>query len=89
MIRNWFEVLHEGQKQGWLSYKNLASCIPEKTSTLEVRDAINIAKSLGIEMVSNVEGLPVAKNIQQMCEHQAMEDRLAVLDSDEEEEENE
>ena len=45
MNRNWWEVLHEGSKQGWLSYKNLASCIPEKTPTLEIRDAINIAKS--------------------------------------------
>ena len=89
MNRNWFEVLEQGRKQKYLSYKDLASCIPERTETLFVRDAINIAKSLGIEMVSNVESLEISKNIEEMCEHQMMEDRLAVLDSDEEEEENE
>ena len=56
MNRLWFHVLHEGQKQGWMTYADLASCIPEKTKTLELIDAINIAKELGIKMMSNVEG---------------------------------
>jgi len=40
-------------------------------------------------MVSNVEGKPIATNIQEMCEQQDLEDQLAELDSDTEEEEDE
>ena len=32
--------------------------------------------------MSNVEGLPVAQNIQEMCEKQDIEDRMASLDPD-------
>ena len=81
-MKNWFEVLHIGEKQGWLTYNDLASCVPEGTSTVCVIDAINICKGLGIEFMSNVEGLPVAQNIQEMCEKQDIEDRMASLDPD-------
>ena len=36
-----------------------------------------------------VEGLPISRNIQQMCEQQDLEDQLAEFDSDTEEEEEE
>jgi len=78
-MNNWWKVLHIGEKQGWLTYKDLASCLPEGTGTVEVIDAINICKSLGIEFMSNVEGLPVAQNIQEMCEAQNLEDEMEMF----------
>lgn len=79
-MNNWWKILHQGERQGWLTYKDLASCVAEGTSTVEVIDAINICKKLGIQFLSNVEGLPVAQNIQEMCEAQDLEDRMASLD---------
>ena len=81
-MRNWYEVLHTGEKQGWLTYNDLASCVPEGTSTVSVIDAINICKNLGIKFMSNVEGLPVAQNIQEMCESQDLVDQMASVDPD-------
>ena len=69
-MNNWWKILHIGERQGWLTYNDLASCVPEGTSTVETIDAINICKALGIQLLSNVEGLPVAENIQEMCEFQ-------------------
>ena len=81
-MKNWWNVLHEGQKDGWMSYNALAACVPEKTPTLELVDCINLAKSLGIQMVSNVESKSVLENIQDMCELQDIEDQLIALDED-------
>ena len=81
-MRNWYEVLHEAERLGFMTYDQLASCVPEGTATVRIIDAINICKKLGIHFLSNVEGLPVSKNIQEMVETQALADQMEELDED-------
>ena len=81
-MRNWFEVLHDAERLGFMTYDQLASCVPEGTATVRQIDAINICKRLGINFLSNVEGLPVSKNIQEMVETQMLADQMEALDKD-------
>ena len=78
-----YKILSVGNKQGWLTYNQLASCVAEGTPTVEIIDAINLAKMCGIRLLSNVESLPVAENIQEMCESQDLVDQMEELDEDE------
>jgi len=86
-MRNWFEVLHDAERLGFMTYDQLASCVPEGTATVRQIDAINICKRLGVNFLSNVEGLPVSKNIQEMVETQALADQMEELDEDDLDEE--
>ena len=81
-MRNWFEVLHDAERLGFMTYDQLASCVPEGTATVRQIDAINICKRLGVNFLSNVEGLPVSKNIQEMVETQALADQMEEVDKD-------
>ena len=84
-MRNWYDVLHEAERLGFMTYDQLASCVPEGTATVRIIDAINICKKLGVTFLSNVEGLPVSQNIQEMVETQELAEHMEELDKHEDE----
>ena len=68
-MQNWWTVLSNGQRDGFITYQDLTDILPDGTPALAIESAIEIVEDLGIQFASDVEKLPVHQNVVEMVEY--------------------
>ena len=69
-MRNWWTTLSDATDRGWATFSEIADTIPEGTPAVELEKALAVVQHLGIQFVSNVEGLPIEQGVREMLEWQ-------------------
>ena len=68
-MQNWWKVLSNGRRDGYITYQDLTDILPDGIPALEIEAAIEIVESLEIKFASDVEKLPVHQNVFEMVEY--------------------
>ena len=68
-MQNWWKVLSNGRRDGYITYQDLTDILPDGTPALEIESAIETVEALNIHFASDVEKMPVHQNVYEMVEH--------------------
>ena len=68
-MQNWWKVLSNGRRDGYITYQDLTDILPDGIPALEIEAAIEIVEALEIKFASDVEKLPVHQNVFEMVEY--------------------